>query len=93
MKANPRGPSWRTADTETTDPSVENPELKYLPFHSGVSSNIALHASLTPRDFFLAHFYLPGSNHLLFFLLLLLLLHFFFFFSKPAPSISSVIFS
>ena len=50
-------PQWGTEDAEIKDPSVENQELKGSPFKAWY---IAMHATLTARDFFLANFYLSG---------------------------------
>ena len=39
---------------------VRTQSLNFLPFKPGVSQYIAIHATLTARDFFLAYFYLSG---------------------------------
>ena len=41
-------------------PSVENPDLKVLPFKPGAGLYIALRATPTTGDFFLAKFYPSG---------------------------------
>ena len=51
---------WGGADTEMKVPSGENTELKRSPFKAWNSQYIAIHATLTARDFFLANFY-PSS--------------------------------
>ena len=57
----PPSPSqWGAADAEIKVPSGENTELKRSPFKAGVGQCIAIHATLTARDFFLAYFYLSG---------------------------------
>ena len=53
-------PQWRAVDTEIKIPSGENTELKRSPFKPGVGQYIAIHATLTSRDFFLAYFYPSG---------------------------------
>ena len=53
-------PQWGAADAGIKVPSVENTELKVLPLKPGVGQYIAIHATLTARDFFLANFY-PSS--------------------------------
>ena len=50
-------PQWGAADAEIKVPSGENTSLKVLPFTPGVGQYIAIHATLTARDFFLAYFY------------------------------------
>ena len=47
-------PQWGAADAEIKVPSGENTELKRSPFKVGVGQYIAIHATLTARDFFLA---------------------------------------
>ena len=51
--------------------------LKVLPLKPGVGQYTATHATLTARDFFLAHFYSSGP-------------FIWIFFQKPFPSFSSV---
>ena len=51
---------WGAADAEIEIPSCENTELKRSPFKAGVGQYIAIHATLTARDFFLASFYPSG---------------------------------
>ena len=48
------------ADAEIKVPSGENTELKHSPLKPGVGQYIAIHATLTARDFFLAYFYPSG---------------------------------
>ena len=64
-------PQWRAADAEIKVPSVENTELKRSPLKPGVGQYIAVHATLTAREFFLAYFYPSGP--------------FICIFSKPSP--------
>ena len=52
---------WGAADTEIKVPSNENTDLKVLPLKPGVGQYIAMHTTLTARDFFLAIFYLSGQ--------------------------------
>ena len=48
---------WGAADAEMKVPFIENTEsLKVLPLKPGVGQYIAMHATLTARDFFLANF-------------------------------------
>ena len=55
-------------DTKIKVPSVENTEVKSSPFKfRSRSVYIALHASLTARDFFLDNFFLFGSFTCIFF--------------------------
>ena len=51
-------PRWGAADAEIKVPSDENTELEGSP---GVGQHIAMHATLTARDFFLNNFYPSGS--------------------------------
>ena len=62
-------PQWEAADTEIKVPSGENTELKCSPFKPWSRSvyNIAIHATLTARDFFLAYFYTSGPFTCIFF--------------------------
>ena len=53
-------PQWGAADAEIKVPSGENTELKFLPLKPGVGQYVAIHATLTARDFFLAYFYPSG---------------------------------
>ena len=65
-------PHWGAADAEIKVPSGENTELKrsphlvraqsfnVLPLKSGVGQYIAIHVTLTARDFFFAYFYSSG---------------------------------
>ena len=53
-------PQWGAADAEIKVPSGGNTELKRSPFKVGVGQYIAIHATLTARDFFLAYFYPSG---------------------------------
>ena len=41
---------------------LKTQSLKVLPLNPGVGHYIAIHATLTARDFFLAHFYLPAHS-------------------------------
>ena len=50
---------WGAADAEIKVPSAENTELKVPPLKPGVSQYIAIHATLTARDFFLVYSTLP----------------------------------
>ena len=59
-------PPWGAADAEIKVPSVENTELKRSPLKPGVGQYIAIHATLTARDFFLANFYFPVHSPALF---------------------------
>ena len=54
-------PQWGAADAEIKVPSGENTELNVLPFKPGVGQYIAIHATLTATDFFLAYFYTSGT--------------------------------
>ena len=65
---------WGTADAEIKDPSVEKPELTFKP---GDGPYIAMHATHTDRDFFLAAFYRSSPFTCIFF-------------SKTFPSFSCV---
>ena len=55
-------PQWGAADAEIKVPSGENTELKrsILPLKPGVGQYIAIHATLTARDFSLVYFYPSG---------------------------------
>ena len=53
-------PLWEAADAEIKVPLDENTELKVLPLRPGVGQYIAMHATLTARDFFLTNFYPSG---------------------------------
>ena len=53
-------PQWGAADAEIKVPSGENTELKRSPLKPGIGQSIAIHATLTARDFFLAYFYHSG---------------------------------
>ena len=53
-------PQWGAADAEIKVPSDENTELKGSPLKRGVGRYIAMHDTLTARDFFLANFYPSG---------------------------------
>ena len=48
------------ADAEIEVPYGENTELNVLPLKPGVGQHIAIHATLTDRDFFLTYFYVSG---------------------------------
>ena len=50
-------PLWGAADAEIKVPSGENTEsLNFLPLKPRLGSYIAIHATLTARNFFLAYF-------------------------------------
>ena len=51
---------WAAANAEIKVFTVENRELKVLLSKPGVGKYIAIHATLTAREFFLANFY-PSS--------------------------------
>ena len=55
-------PQWGAADAEIKVPSdlVRTQSLNVLPFKPGVGQYIAIHATLTARDFFVANFYPSG---------------------------------
>ena len=53
-------PQWGAVDAEIKVPSGENTELKRSPLKPGSGQYIAIHATLTARDFFLAYFYPSG---------------------------------
>ena len=53
-------PRWGAADAKFKVPSGENTELKHSPFKAWSRYYIAIHATLTARDFFLAYFYPSG---------------------------------
>ena len=53
-------PQLGAADAEINVPSGENTELKRSPFKAWSRSVLAVHATLTARDFFLAYFYPSG---------------------------------
>ena len=54
-------PQWGAADAEIKVPCGENAELKrFLPLKPGVDQYIAIHATLTARDSFLAYAYRSG---------------------------------
>ena len=64
--AHEKTPQWGAADAEIKVPSGENTELKVLPLKPGVGQYIAIHATLTARDFFLAYFYSSGPFNCIF---------------------------
>ena len=49
---------WEAADAEIKVPSGEN-SLNVLPIKPGVGQYMAIHATLTARDFYPVYFYLP----------------------------------
>ena len=53
-------PQWGATDAEIKVPSGENTELNVLHLKPGVGQYIAIHATLTARDFFLVYFYTSG---------------------------------
>ena len=55
---------WGAADVEIKVPSVQNTQLEGSPFKG---QYIAIHATLTARDFFLAYFYPSGAFTCIFF--------------------------
>ena len=63
-------PQWGAADEEIKVPSGENTELNVLPLKPGVGQYIAIHATLTARDFFLAYFYTSSQFTCIFFQIL-----------------------
>ena len=64
----PCSPQWGAADAEIKVPSGENTELKRSPCKAWSSQYIAIHATLTARDFFLSCLFLYfQSIHLHFF--------------------------
>ena len=70
-------PRWGAADAEIKVPSDEDTELQGSPFKTWSRSvYIAMHASLTARDFFPANFYPSGPFTCIF--------------PKPLPSFSCV---
>ena len=60
-------PQWGAVDAEIKVLSAENTELKGAPCKSLVGQYIAIHATLTARDFFLANFYPSGPFTSIFF--------------------------
>ena len=60
-------PQWGAADAEIKVSSGENTELKRFPLKPGVGQYIAIHATLTARNFFLAYFYPSGPFTCIFF--------------------------
>ena len=55
-------PQWETADAEIKVPSVENQSLKVFTLKPEAVQyiDLAMHATLTARDFFFADFYTPA---------------------------------
>ena len=53
-------PQWRAANAEIKGPSLGNTERKGFPFKVWSRQYIAMHATLTARNFFLADFYPSG---------------------------------
>ena len=53
-------PQWGAADAEIKVPSDENTELNGSPLKPGIGQYIAMHATLTAGDFFLANFHPSG---------------------------------
>ena len=60
-------PKWGAADTEIKVPSARNTELKAVPLKPAVGQYIAIHATLTARDFFIANFCPSGPFTCIFF--------------------------
>ena len=52
--------SWELQTQKFKSHLVRTRSLKVLPLKPGVGQRIAIHATLTARDFFLAYFYPPG---------------------------------
>ena len=53
-------PQWGAADAEIKVASVRTQSLKVLPLKPGVGQYIAIHATLTARDIFLAYSFPSG---------------------------------
>ena len=53
-------PAWGAADAEVKSGLLRTQSLKVLHVKPGVGFYLAIHAMLTARDFFLAHFYPSG---------------------------------
>ena len=53
-------PQWGAADAKIKVPSVQKTDLKGSPLKPGEGQYIAIHATLTARDVFLAYFYSSG---------------------------------
>ena len=53
-------PQWGAADAEIKSHLVRTQSLNVLPLEPGVGKCIAIRATLTARDFFLAYFYPSG---------------------------------
>ena len=62
-----KSPQWGTAVAEIKVPSGENTGLKRSPFQPGAGPYIAMHATVTDRDFFFANFYHSGPFNCIFF--------------------------
>ena len=62
----PTIPQWGAADAEIKVPSGENTELKRSLFKAWRGRYIAIHATLTARDFFLVYFYTSGPSTCIF---------------------------
>ena len=60
-------PQLGDADAEIKVPICWKQSLRVLPLTPGVGQYIAIHATLTARDFFLANFYPPGLFTCIFF--------------------------
>ena len=60
-------PQWELQEQKLESHLMRTQSLKVLPFKPGVGQHIAMHATLTARDFFLANFYPLCSIHLHFF--------------------------
>ena len=52
-----QAPQWGAADAEIKVHLVRTQSLNVLPLKPGVGQYIAMYATLTARDFFLAYFY------------------------------------
>ena len=53
-------PQWELQEQKLESHLMRTQSLKVLPFKPGVGQHIAMHATLTARDFFLANFYPSG---------------------------------
>ena len=60
-------PQWGAADAEIKSHLMRTQSLNILPLKPGVGQYIAIHATLTARDFFLAYFYTSGPFNCFFF--------------------------
>ena len=65
LKAVPRSEELRMQKLKSH--LVRTQSLNVVPFKPGVGQYVAIHATLTARDFFLAYFYLSGPFTCIFF--------------------------